>query len=237
MIKIQTKAQQLFLLGIVITLSLSAVMGIIAVIAGRLDPFWAKVLGTTSAIGATSIIGLAGATSDHLKGARPAGIVSIVAACLSLVFTLIMIWGELTEQSWVFKIGVTSWVAAVALALTGLVALAKLAGGWQKGIRWVTWFSYAVIFLFACYEIWAQTENDIVLRTLWIADIVAVFGTITVPILHRISAIAASADLIRALRSETIELTCPRCEAKQNLLVGKSKCNQCGLGFSISLRP
>lgn len=231
---IQTVTQRIFLFGIIVTLTAAAVMGIVAVIIGRLDPFWGKVFVTTLVIGSTSILGLAGATSHVLKGARPAGLLCIAVGITALLFTILDIW-ILPDVEWILKLMRTIWPTAIALGLSGLLALARLTRGWYRGVRWGTWAMYLFNVVFVWYIVWFGI-NPIIERASWITFILSVLGTVTVPILHRISTLEVASELKRKLPRQFLELVCPRCEERQQLSLGKSECATCGLKFGIEIR-
>jgi ribosomal protein L37E len=70
-------------------------------------------------------------------------------------------------------------------------------------------------------------------RGMGILGIAVACGTIAVPILHKVSAIRVR----EAVRTTELSLAmiCPRCGKNQTLSVGRSKCCECGLGFSIEI--
>ena len=232
--KIKTNLQRFFLFGVVLTLSAAAIMGIIAIIVGTLDPFWAKVLGTTLVIASTSLVGLACATTHAHGAARPTGLLGIAATGAGLALMLFWIWAEYRE-AWLEKLIITFWLFAVSLALSGLLAHAKLRPGWFQWVRRITWAAIAVLVILSCIEIWGKTQNEILIKASQISGIIAVFGTISVPILWRITAISEASKPPPSVGSDRIELSCPRCEAHLQLPPGKSRCSECGLRFRIEL--
>jgi hypothetical protein len=232
--KMQTIYQKVFLLGVIIALSVSAVMGIIAVFIGTTDPLWAKIFRTTFLIGTTSILGLAGSTSHVLGGARPTGILCIGASAAAVVLTLYDIWTE-TSLEWVLKLLQCLWPAAIALGLAGLLALATLKRPLYRWIRRLTWLIYALFVCLMCVFVW-WTREWLVERLLLSASILGLLGTVVVPILHRVSSLEAAAELQKELADKQLQITCPRCGESQQLPFGNSNCGKCGLGLSVRLR-
>ena len=78
-----------------------------------------------------------------------------------------------------------------------------------------------------------EPNADLWMRMIGVLSILAVCGTITVPILHRISAIPREGEE-RAVGDRLI-LICPRCSKQLEQPLGHSTCGGCGLGFQIEI--
>ncbi len=184
-------------------------MGVLAIIVGTLDLFWAKVLITTLVVAGASVIGLACATPQARAVALPIGLLGIAAAGAGLALTLFHIWYEYRE-GWLGNLNSTFWLIAVAMALSGLLARSRLGLGWFHWVRRITWAAVAALVMFSCIEIQAQTGDEILIKGALVSGSIAVFGTISIPILEHIAKISGASKPPPSVGSDEIELTCPR---------------------------
>jgi len=122
----------------------------------------------------------------------------------------------------------------VALAHSGLLSLASIGR-----FRWMlsaTRVAGAVLAAFAIIQITNGFYLDDTLGKIAAAcGMFATFGTLAVPILHRMSGMN-DAGLVTVAGDADIVLRCPRCKSVENVKGGESVCSSCGLGFSIELR-
>lgn len=128
----KTQHQKTFLTTVVVALAASALMGVVAIFIDLGDT-GSKMLVTTLLVAVTGMLSLAGATAAaHGSGLGRPG---MVAACLALPLTLMLIWAEWNAE-WLIKGAGCLGVASTAFAHSGLLSLARL-GKFQ----WVT-FGY-----------------------------------------------------------------------------------------------
>ena len=181
--------KKLFLTSLIVSVSLSALIGIAVVIVGSFGEFEARVLLTTLTVTASSILGLAcGACYEAGRGRRLplAGIVlSIVAAA---AFFLI-IWSVLDDNETYVKVTMTLMIFAIVASHLSLLRLARLDGrfAWTYGFAVVCDVLLAAIIL---YLMWFEPEgeSDLVFRTMGVLSILIAAVTVVTPVFHRLSA-------------------------------------------------
>ena len=120
--------------GIVVSFSLAALVGIIALLSGDFGETQGRIILTTLVMGATSITALCHlAIAD--RAMRVVGFVGLAASGLALVTGLVLIWRDWNSPGfdvW-FKVFATAGVLAVSFAHANLILL--LAGRRRRVIR------------------------------------------------------------------------------------------------------
>ena len=231
----KTQHQKTFLTATVVALALAALMGVTAIFVDLGDT-GLKVLVTTMLVAVTGVLSLASATaSAHGSGLGRPG---MVTACLALPPTLILIWMDGWSlngaEEWLIKGASCLAVASAAFAHSGLLSLARL--GKFHWVLSATRVVAAGLALFAIAEIINDFYvEDMLGKIIAAGGVFATFGTLTIPILHRMFKIKGADKLVTVAADATIALTCPRCGSAEETKVGESACSSCDLGFSIAL--
>jgi hypothetical protein len=232
----QSQTQRTLLFCFIGSIVCCGLMGIYVLLLGSFGWLEARVLLSTVAAGATSILGMASAVPWERKRWHPLGPVAMLMVACAFVLALTAIWLEPRWQgAEVFWKGFAiSCVLAVAFPHVGLLAMARL----RRSYEWVRYVTIITIVLLTSQIIATILEVRIMPHELWarlmgVVAIVVVCGTLTTPILHRVSAIRKYEEI----RTTTLELSlsCPRCQQTQSLPVGRSACTKCGLKFSIDI--
>lgn len=229
---LRSQTQRSLLLGFIASITCCAAVGVFCLVTGQMSTFVGQVMGTTGAVAGTSILALIAAIPTELRRWSPIGPFGLISASVALVMSLVGIWAEPQWQSLFWKGLGICWVFAVAFPHIGLLSLARLKTQWNW-VRIVTTVAIALLALQISATIGYELHSDEWFRGMGVLAIAVACGTIAVPILHRVSAIR----LREAVRTTelAVEITCPRCVKNQTLAVGRSKCAQCGLGFSIEI--
>ena len=231
---IKSKTQRTLLLAFVISIACCGATGIYCLLVGRLGWVGGQILATTSVVGAASILGLVSAIPWERRRWHPIGPVALAAVAVAFVLLLIIIWGDLSMRKWeaLYKATFVACVAGVALPHVSLLSLSRLRReyGW---VRRVTIILIALLGGLISIMILAEQDDEFLFRLIGILAIGDVCGTVTVPILHRVSAIRVR-EGIRTVELE-LSMTCPRCGRTQTLPVGRCKCTECGLKFNIEI--
>ena len=228
----RSQTQRALLFSFIASIAACGLVGIYCLLLGNMGWYSERILGTTSAIGAASILGLAAAVPWERRRWHPVGLLGLLAVAAALVLVIVAIWSTFRVWDDYYKVMFTACVLAVALPHIGLLSLARL----RREYEWVRIAGVVVIALLAgqiIVSILAEIDDDVWFRGMGILAIMDVCATITVPILHRISAIRVH-EAIRTVEL-ALSLTCPRCAQTQKLPVGRSKCAGCGLKFSIEI--
>lgn len=180
--------KRLFLYALIISVAVSAVVGIGVVIFGNFGEFETRVLMTTTTITVVSILGLACGAYLETGRARVIPLVGIAAAIVSGVLWIISIWVSEHDNSLFFKAMASATLIATSCAHFSLLSLARLE-------RKFLWSRYAVfgaiyaILLILLTVIWLEIDaaNNLIARSLGALAIVAGALTIITPVFHKLS--------------------------------------------------
>ncbi len=186
--------KKFFLYLLVCSIALSALMGIWAIISGEFGELQGKILGTTTTIIGTSILGLA--CGVYLENPRAKNsptyfvpIAGIVFAVISAAIILWMIWGSGSlGEEFLFKTLGVSLVFSVSFAQLSLLSLARLA----IRLRWAIITAYISVLMLAstvsAVILFSQGEdNFFILRFIGVLAVVDAAVTVMIPVFHRLS--------------------------------------------------
>lgn len=234
----KSQSQRALLIGFVASITCCGMVGVYCLLVRSLGSIHVKILGTTTAVAAASILGLASAVPWERRRWHPIGPAGAASVAIALVFVLTAIWAS----HWFWERGLfetfirsmgTACVAGVALPHVGLISLARL----RRSYEWVrvgTLAAVAGLAALILIAIWFQPlDDDAWTRAIGVGSIVVACGAIAVPILHRVSGLRHR-EAVRTV-DLTLSATCPRCNVAQRLPAGRSKCCRCGLRFLIEI--
>lgn len=181
--------KRIFLITLVVSVALSALIGIGVLLFDDFGYFEARVLMTTLTVTATSILGLAcGACYESGRGRRLplAGIALSIVSALAL---FLIIWNVLDENETYIKSTVTLVIAAIVASHLSLLRLARL----DRRFAWSYPFAAICDLLLAAiilYLMWFEPEgeSDLVFRTIGVLSILIAAVTVITPVFHRLSA-------------------------------------------------
>jgi len=175
--------RRIAIIVIIVSLSITAVIGIVTLVTGSFGPVQGQIMLTTLVIGTASVAALCDlAVLD--RRVRFVGIAGLLAAAVALVSALILIWGESTSEPLVKTFGVAS-IAAASIAHASLLLL--LSERRRPVVRIGLWVTVALIALLLVLlyvailsngEVWSDGYAKLV-GTVAILD---VLGTIVVPV-------------------------------------------------------
>ncbi len=227
-----------FLLGVIGSLSLAALIGIWTFLFGNFGDLEWKILFTTMTAALFSLTALGAAVVFERGRWRAAMVVTFILSGLGLLVYLLMIWFEphWNWPWWKFAWKVMWWLAiwSIALPHAGLLSLATLKGFF----RWVRRAAIGAVFTLALSVTWvvlfeSVLDEDIWIRIIGVFGILSALGTITVPILAKVTGIDKEAG-VESTAME-IKITCPRCTLEQTVASGHSRCVGCKLKFEINI--
>lgn len=177
--------------GIIVSFSLAAVVGIIALLSGDFGETQGKIILTTLLMGATSITALCHlAIAD--RAMRLVGFVGLAASTVALVTGLVLIWRDWNDsafEDWL-KVFLTAGVLAVSFAHSNLLLL--LAGRRRAVIRiglMVTLVMIAAVAIMIILPVVSEGEipgfenEEWYWRLFGVVGILDVLGTVVVPVL------------------------------------------------------
>lgn len=216
---------------LIVSVVLSAVSGIVAIVSGTFGDLQARIVLTTLTISAASLCALAcGAfwESAQVKILPASGIALAVITAAIFIFG---IWTKISSDDF-WKAAASVGIVAAATAHACLLSLARLA----KRFTWSRLVTFAAIYLLAAlfiYVIYAPTNDDTILRIIGVNSIVVAALTILTPIFHRLSRSDLKADARQDALHKTI--TCPRCGSELLNSSSEINCARCGCVFLVTI--
>ena len=228
--------KKLALWFLIVSVAISAALGIIAISTGNFGWVEIRIVLTTLTISAASICALASGALWEGRGQRILPLAGIVLALMAAVLLISGIWLEAEAQEfWRFAFSVG--VVAAATAHACLLSLAKLARrfNWAKVITLIAIYLLAFLIVSAIY---IEPRGDFGFRLIGATSIVVAALTIMMPIFHRLSredpSLAADErDAVERRLFATI--TCPQCGATQPNSLTETECDKCGCRFALKI--
>ena len=222
------KLKRMALLTLIASVGLSAALGVYALLVGDFREFELKILFTSLAVSAASILAMscAAAYERGRLGYLPlAGATLALAGCGGCVLG---IWFEFDyDPAW--QTVLTATFFAIAAAHVCLLSLARL----EARFRWAFLLGATCAALLAVQLsvlVWAELfDEEWSWRSLGVVAIVLAATTIAVPLLHRISSLPLKETSGDAPRLRA----CPACGAELDAPVGVIRCAGCDGRFKI----
>jgi hypothetical protein len=179
---------RVFLWALVAFLSVTALLAIVIFLRGRFEETEVKILLTTVALAVYSLTALCGAALiDHAR-AGAFGYATIVVSALALVLALVSIWADEGESEGLVK------TTFVFMALAGSSAWASLLISRRRNtdaaaVTWTlagTTAAIAVLAVTVIGMILRDDPSEFSFRLLGVIAVLAVLGTLLLPIVRRI---------------------------------------------------
>jgi len=178
--------KRLFLYLLILSVCLSALTGIVVLLAGDFGWMQVRILLTTVTLTAASICGLACGALWERGRLRALALGGIALAVLSGAALIAGMWIEVTFEAY-WKTAASLTVFAIAAAHLSLLSLARLA----SRFRWAWVGAYVSIISLALLivgMILGEAGNpEAMFRILGVLAIISTSFTIMIPILHRLS--------------------------------------------------
>lgn len=229
-----------FLIAVIVALSLSALLGIVALL-GLSGDLMDRTIATSLSFAYFCLASFVAVMAIERRKLIPLGWLTIGWATLAIGLTLCEIWGDRWLHRWFPSRAEEEWVATGFLftgifTLILLLWLAERVGPRTSQIRWVgctgaiisSWFSVDALF-----EIFEHDYDAYYWRVGWAIAILTGCASIVFPILLRF-------DRMRRLESASttvlrMKIECPRCGLSQILPAGRRRCENCRLRFNIEI--
>ena len=184
----RVEVKKAFLYSLVISVILSALLGILAILSGSFGAFQVRVLLTSVTISAASICGLANGAYLAMKRGTALPVAGIALALGAATLLIGGIWTEILFDGYYWKLAVSLAIFAVACGHLALLSMARLAQGFQ----WSLIMAYVVILgvaslivLLILTELHGSAEG--IFRLLAVAAIIDAAITVLVPVFHWLS--------------------------------------------------
>lgn len=217
-----------FLVSLIVSVVVSALLGIAALLIGEFGELQAKVLLTTVSVSAFSICALCCAALFETGRATALPAAGILIGGLGGLLVVCGIWGEPGSEGY-WKTAGSFAVVGVAIAHMCLLSLARL----KSGHAWALWAAYATIGLLTLMivrAIWYEPEEETFFRWMGVDAILVTALSILIPVLHRLGGGPSEPfpDEGRACR-----VVCPGCGAEETRFLGRIQCAHCGCVFVV----
>ncbi len=230
--KRRVRLTRIFLFTFLGMLSLCAAFGIIAAMAGEFDETVGRLFLFSTAAAYYSLLGLGCATLLERSRGAVLAYAGIATAAVTFALASVMIWHEDADSETMWRtFGVLNcW--SLALALVSLIALARVERKYLFAPVATALLAFVLAGLISALIMFGSDPSEGLMRAMVVVSILVVLGTISTPVLHRISALEP--ELAEAI-GETVELFCPRCRRRQTLLLGADHCHRCGLEIGVTI--
>lgn len=208
--------KKLFLYLLILSVSISALLGIGVILLGNFGETEQKILATTFTITLTSILGLAcGAYLESERG-KIIPFSGIAFSILAAVLWLIVIWfrGEPNEPF--MKSVATATILAVAFSHLSLLSLARF----DRRFAWARPTAYLLVCALAAFVIFLlwfipKDPPEVYGRITGVLSILVASITVVTPVFHKLSSSESTGDIedeIKKLRARIAELETKRGE-------------------------
>ncbi len=211
--------KKLFLHSLIASVAVSALIGIVVILAGNFGEFEAKILGTTFTIAVTSILGLACGAYLETKRGKLLPIFGIIFSIISAILFLVLIWVEMIwKEEIFFKSLATASILATACSHLSLISIPKLDSKFQWSkitLHSCVWILSTILLYILWFE--PNSDNDFVFRIIAVLSIIIAALTITTPVFYKLSHSLPESEQIdeeiAKLKAKIVELE----ERKENL--------------------
>jgi len=234
-----------FLWSMIGSLSLAALLGIVALLLPDLIGKDEQILLSTLLFAIYSLLALCCAIVAEKRRLVTLMWIGIGSSVISLLIWLVLIW---LESNWSFRVrenitqaGGTFTTVAVVIALSGLLVLPRLDGFAANNLRRITigvsvlLGVYIVILLWGHDWVFDHIDDELVFRLMGVLGILSACGTVVTPIVWKVQSIRRASVGESLPMHIRVEIVCPRCKTHQQLLAGPGKCENCKLRIKIIL--
>ncbi len=215
---------------LIVSVVISAVLAIIAILTSNFGRFEVRVIFTTLTISVASIGALACGAANEAGRYRALSTLGIALAILAAVLLIAGIWLEPRgDQFWKFTASTS--VVAAATAHACLLSLAKLA----RRFAWLRPLAVVAIYLLATFiilSIYFEPTGDFGLRLIGTTSIIVAAITVIMPIFHRLSRDEFH-NAVTELPKLWATVTCPECGSTQPNSLKETTCDHCGCRFVV----
>lgn len=216
---------------LVVSVAISAVLGIAIVLRNEWGWLELRVILTTATLAVASLCGLACDLSKTPKGTNLLPLTGLGLTVLSTAMLLVAIWLEIDSEAYV-KATVISCIFTVAIVHVSLLSIARLA----PRFRWIFLLATQLILGLAALLgvlILFEIGDESMARIIAVIAIANVALTIVIPLLHRISKTDAHAsNLMTPLEARNIEAIDQEIEQLQKRIADLEKLKANLTGFT-----
>ena len=221
--------RQWFLIALIISLGISALIAIFIFIFGDFDDTEGKTLFTTLSVSLFSLTGL-GSAAPLGRGRWPLfSYLGLFMAMAGFIVFLPGIWAGWFENEGYGKSMASMVIFSFSFAQANLLSMVRLRG--RAGLLFpVTQVVIFVLASLASAMIAAEEGGSGYIRAVAVLAVVDAFGTVTIPLLSRLTPVR---DTEPDRHEGQVEIRCPRCNAFQWLEQGGALCRKCSLRITV----
>ena len=199
-----------FLHSLVVSVVLSAILGIFAILSGKFGWYEVRLLLTTITLTGASICGLASGAYLAKERGKILPLSGITLALIGAAMIVAGMWTELDSEPY-WKLAISISVFAVACSHLSLLSMARL----SKRFRWSLPAAYGVILSLACQivlMILIEMDDLVMFQILGALAILASAFTILIPIFQKLSKpdLSSAGDSVSVPSEESIEVEIAR---------------------------
>ena len=176
-----------FLISLIIALVISALVGIYIFLFGKGNVIEGKVLFTTLAVASFSLLAFCSALQQNKAGFRWFSLAGVLVSVVAFGLVLIFIWMEEKDGTDFWKVASIATIIAFAFAHASLIFLIKVKSLLTRFamISTIVFIVFVTIMLF--YAIIYEVQSEFYFRLLGVFAILDVLGSITTPLLSRLT--------------------------------------------------
>lgn len=177
--------KRVFLWALIVSLSLSALIGIIIFLFGKFGETEEKIITTTISIGVSSVTALCCSTIFFKDKLKPLSISGMLASFAFLVIIVVTIWGNFKNHELEKSLG-TSVILTITFSQSSLLLLVRNTNKLVRNVLVVTLIFISVVAIMLLITLWnGEINNEFFYRLLGVFAILDVLGTIVTPILSK----------------------------------------------------
>jgi hypothetical protein len=236
------KLRTTFLWTLIVSLSLAALLGIVAILMPDLIGADEEILVTASLLGVYSLPALACSIVIGRRRIRWAMWTGVVAAPVAWAIWLPLIWGNpwrwTTTFDWdelLIKLGLTLTFVAIWAAHLGMMVLLRLDRTWFRRARVATIGTVTTLLVIGTPAVWAFYDPSWFVRLISVLGILAGSGTVITPIFALLDVLRRRGMRESVASDLRLRIECPRCGSHETLRVGPSRCAACGLRIETNV--
>lgn len=212
-----------------VSIAVSALLGIGVLLVGEFSSFEVKVVLTSFSISVGTLGVLCGAALLEAKRSTFPSVPTMAVSCLATALSVLGMWGEVdSEGHW--KLTAIVAIFAAAGAQSSLIGLANLDAS-QNRARIAAASGGLLLAIIASGMIVGEADDEGIMRVLAALSVFTAAATLSVPVLHRMNA----GEPAPASCGEPVAMLCPSCGEHQEAPLGDVRCPSCGAHFRLEL--
>jgi len=191
--KENTNFKKVFLITMIISLSISALIGIIIFLLGDFGEIEARILLTTLTIGGFSLTALCNSALYDKHRYVPFSTTGMIVAAIGFLITTLAIW-EILDFSEIWKVIIISIILSVSIAHSSLLLLIKSRKTIVNVSLMLTLLFISIVALMLIILVLSEFDMDFEFyyRLLGVFAILDVLGTIVTPIVLKVTSMNES---------------------------------------------